>query len=79
MLTRPRTAPAGCSSPRAGAAKPGSTGLPVDGYEVKIIDEQGAPVPPGATGDLIVRGPSTALCYWNRREQTQRSAARLLE
>ncbi len=58
-------------SPRAGSAKPGSTGLPVDGYEVKIIDEHGAPVPRGATGDLIVRGPSTALYYWNRREQTR--------
>ena len=58
-------------SPRAGKAKPGSTGLPVDGYEVRIIDEQGAPVIPGATGDLIVRGPSTALTYWNRRDQTR--------
>ena len=58
-------------SPRAGKAKPGSTGLPVDGYEVRIIDEQGAPVAPGGTGDLIVRGPSTALTYWNRRDQTR--------
>ena len=58
-------------SPRAGHAKPGSTGLPVDGYEVRIIDEHGVPVAPGGTGDLIVRGPSTALYYWNRRDQTR--------
>ena len=58
-------------SPRVGKAKPGSTGLPVDGYQVRIIDEHGAPVAPGGTGDLIVRGPSTALYYWNRREQTR--------
>ena len=58
-------------SPRAGQAKPGSTGLPVDGYEVRIIDEHGAKVAPGGTGDLIVRGPSTALYYWNRRDQTR--------
>ena len=58
-------------SPRAGSAKPGSTGLPVPGYEVRIIDENGAPVAAGGTGDLVVRGPSTALCYWNRREQTR--------
>jgi benzoate-CoA ligase len=58
-------------SPRAGSAKPGSTGLPVPGYEVRIVDENGAAVAPGGTGDLIVRGPSTALYYWNRREQTR--------
>ena len=58
-------------SPRPGSAKPGSTGVPVDGYEVKIIDERGAEVRRGETGDLIVRGPSTALQYWNRREQTR--------
>ena len=59
-----------CVSPRAGQAKPGSTGLPVDGYQVRIIDEHGETVAPGGTGDLIVRGPSTALYYWNRRDQT---------
>ena len=58
-------------SPRKGVAKPGSTGLPVDGYQVRIVDEQGADVKPGETGDLIVRGPSTALFYWNRKETSR--------
>jgi benzoate-CoA ligase family protein len=58
-------------SPRRGSAKPGSTGVPVGGYEVRIIDENGADVPRGETGDLIVRGPSTATQYFNRREQTR--------
>src|SRR5205823_7802005 len=58
-------------SPRRGHAKPDSTGVPVDGYEVKIIDEDGSEVPRGQTGDLIVRGPSTATMYFNRREQTR--------
>ncbi|HEY6907732.1 MAG TPA: benzoate-CoA ligase family protein [Myxococcales bacterium] len=58
-------------STRRGEAKPGSTGLPVDGYQVRIVDENGAEVPRGETGDLIVRGPSTALQYFNRREQTR--------
>src|SRR5213082_722512 len=39
-------------SPRAGSAKPGSTGLPVDGYQVRVVDEQGHDVPRGETGDL---------------------------
>lgn len=58
-------------SPRRGSAKPDSTGVPVEGYQVRVIDEQGRDVPRGETGDLIVRGPSSALCYWNRIEQTR--------
>jgi benzoate-CoA ligase family protein len=58
-------------SSRRGKAKPDSTGLPVDGYQVRVIDESGADVPPGKTGDLVVRGPSTATSYFNRREQTR--------
>ena len=58
-------------SPRIGSAKPGSTGLPVDGYQVRVVDEQSKEVPRGETGDLIVRGPSTALFYWNRRDQSR--------
>jgi benzoate-CoA ligase len=58
-------------SPRRGQAKPDSTGKPVDGYEVRIVDEHGVDVPRGETGDLIVRGPSTAMMYFNRRDQTR--------
>src|SRR2546427_3842741 len=58
-------------SPRRGHAKPDSTGVPADGYEVKTIDEDGSEVPRGQTGDLIVRGPSTATMYFNRREQAR--------
>jgi benzoate-CoA ligase family protein len=53
-------------SPRRGSARPDSTGTPVEGYQVRIVDEQLRDVPDGDTGDLIVRGPSTALHYWNR-------------
>jgi len=53
-------------SPRRGSARPDSTGTPVDGYQVRIVDEYLRDVPDGDAGDLIVRGPSTALHYWNR-------------
>ncbi|HUJ27837.1 MAG TPA: benzoate-CoA ligase family protein [Myxococcales bacterium] len=58
-------------SPRRGSARPDSTGSPVDGYQVRVVDENGSDVKRGETGDLIVRGPSTALCYWNRLQQTR--------
>lgn len=38
--------------------RPGSTGLPVPGYEAKIIDEAGHELPDGTAGRLAVRGPT---------------------
>jgi 2-aminobenzoate-CoA ligase len=38
--------------------RPGSTGLPVPGYEAKIVDEDGRDVPDGTPGRLAVRGPT---------------------
>jgi benzoate-CoA ligase len=58
-------------SARAGRVRPGSTGQAVPGYELALVDQAGQPVPPGAIGDLMVAGPSTALCYWNRHALTQ--------
>jgi benzoate-CoA ligase family protein len=55
-------------SARAGQVRPGSTGQAVPGYELALVDESGQPARPGAIGDLLVEGPSTAPCYWNRRK-----------
>ena len=38
--------------------KPGATGLPVPGYEAKLIDDEGNDLPRGSTGRLAVRGPT---------------------
>jgi benzoate-CoA ligase len=53
-------------SSRAGHVRPGSTGQVVPGYELALVDHAGKPAPTGAIGDLMVSGPSTAQCYWNR-------------
>ena len=55
-------------SNRPGDVRYGTTGKVVPGYEVKLLDEHGALVPPGSVGDLWVSGPSSAVCYWNKRE-----------
>jgi len=51
-------------------ARPGWSGTPVPGYEVRIVDDRGNPVPPGESGRLQVKGPSTAAYYWNNPEKT---------
>lgn len=58
-------------SNRAGDVRYGTTGKPVEGYEVELRDEQGRPVPVGEIGDLYIRGPSSALMYWNNRVKSR--------
>jgi benzoate-CoA ligase len=49
----------------------GTTGWPVPGYAVELRGDGGAPVPDGEPGDLYIRGPSAALCYWGNREKSR--------
>lgn len=58
-------------SNRSGQLRYGTTGKPVPGYEVQLRDDNGAPVAPGAIGDLYIKGPSAALMYWNNRDKTR--------
>lgn len=57
-------------SPRPGRVTPGSVGEPVPGYAMRIVDEHGRDVPDGIEGELWVHGRSTAVGYWQRRDQT---------
>jgi 4-hydroxybenzoate-CoA ligase len=62
-------------SNRPGHARLGTTGKPVPGYELKIVDEQGAEVPEGEIGELIVRGPTAGEGYWNQRVKSRHTFA----
>jgi len=44
-------------------AKAGSFGQAVPGYELKVVDENGNPVPPRTIGHFVARGP-TGTVYW---------------
>jgi benzoate-CoA ligase len=56
-------------SNRPGEVRYGTTGKPIPGYQLKIVDEEGRPVGRGEIGDLLVGGPTSAACYWNNRER----------
>jgi len=58
-------------SNRPGQVRYGTTGWPVPGYEVELRDDDGRPVPDGETGDLYIKGPSSALMYWGNREKSR--------
>ena len=58
-------------SNKAGEVKYGTTGRPIPGYAIKLVDDSGQPVKQGEMGELLVSGPSSALMYWNNREQSR--------
>ena len=53
-----------------GQVRYGTTGQPVPGYALRIVDEEGQPVRAGEVGELQVNGPTAALGYWNNRAKT---------
>jgi benzoate-CoA ligase family protein len=60
-------------SNQIGECKPGSSGRPILGYDVQIIDDNGFPCPPGEIGNLQVTGESLMLGYWKRVQQTRKA------
>jgi benzoate-CoA ligase family protein len=60
-------------SNRPGDVRAGTSGRVVEGYEARILREDGQDAAPGESGRLLVRGDSTARCYWNNPERTART------
>lgn len=52
--------------------KTGSVGLPV-GNELRIVDEQGRPVPNGIRGEVVIQGKNVTQGYLNNKEANQES------
>ena len=51
--------------------RPGSLGLAVPGFDVRVCDDEGRELPRGETGFLWVRGGSRAISYWHEMDKTQ--------
>jgi acyl-CoA synthetase (AMP-forming)/AMP-acid ligase II len=55
------------------ARRPGSVGIAIPGTEAYVVDEHGARVPPGVTGELVIRGPHVMQGYWEDPAATARA------
>jgi benzoate-CoA ligase family protein len=53
--------------------RPGSLGLAVPGFDVRVCDDLGRELPRGETGFLWVRGGSRAISYWHEMDKTQQA------
>ena len=59
------------SNPLHGERRPGFVGTPMPGVDVRLVDDSGAAVPDGASGEIETRGPLVFLEYWGRPEETK--------
>lgn len=57
-------------SNRAGNLRYGSSGKVLEGYEARLLDQDGQPTAEGEAGNLWVKGASAALGYWERPQAT---------
>jgi long-chain acyl-CoA synthetase len=64
------TSPLASFNRRDRERKPGSIGLPVDGVEMRAIDDDGNEVPQGDIGEIAIRGHNIMKGYWRREEAT---------
>jgi malonyl-CoA/methylmalonyl-CoA synthetase len=59
------------SNPYTGERRQGSVGFPLPGVSVRLLDDAGAAVAPGETGEVYLRGPNVFAGYWEKEEATR--------
>jgi long-chain acyl-CoA synthetase len=59
-----------CFNRPAALRKAGSVGTPIDGVQMRVVDEHAAEVPIGTPGQIQVRGPNVMKGYWNLPQAT---------
>ncbi len=66
------TSPVATTNPYGGKTKPGSIGLPVPDTDIKIVDliDGKKEMPPGESGELIIKGPQVTSGYYKMPEET---------
>jgi long-chain acyl-CoA synthetase len=53
--------------------RPGSIGTPIEGVQVRLVNENGSEVATGSPGELQIKGPNVMKGYWNLPEATESS------
>ncbi len=65
------TSPVSSSNHPDKERKPGSIGTPIDGVEMRVVDEDDNPVEQGEVGEIVIRGHNIMKGYWQRPDATE--------
>jgi long-chain acyl-CoA synthetase len=64
------TSPVACFNHPDRERKPGSIGTPIEGVEMRLVDDHRQPAAAGEVGEIAIRGHNVMKGYWNRPEAT---------
>jgi long-chain acyl-CoA synthetase len=64
------TSPVASSNHPDRERKPGSIGTPIEGVEMRVVDERDEEVAPGEVGEIVIRGHNVMKGYWRRPDAT---------
>ncbi|HET9645827.1 MAG TPA: AMP-binding protein, partial [Burkholderiaceae bacterium] len=67
------TSPSTTCNPVDTSTYNGTIGLPLPSTELKLLDDEGNEVPPGAPGEIAIRGPQVMAGYWQRPDETAKA------
>jgi long-chain acyl-CoA synthetase len=65
------TSPVASSNHPGRERKPGSIGTPIEGVDMRVVDEDDNEVPQGEVGEIVIRGHNVMKGYWQRPEATE--------
>lgn len=65
------TSPVACSNHPDKERKAGSIGTPIEGVEMRVVNENDEPVEQGEVGEIVIRGHNIMKGYWRRPEATE--------
>lgn len=64
------TSPSASCNPVTATEYSGTIGVPIPGTFMKLLDDDGAEVPIGQTGEIAIKGPQVMAGYWQRPDET---------
>jgi len=64
------TSPSATCNPVDSTAYSATIGLPLPNTELRLLDDEGAEVPPGQPGEICIKGPQVMAGYWQRPDET---------
>ena len=67
------SSPVASINPLDGTGRIGTIGVPVSSTDLRIVDDNGNPLPPGEVGEIQILGPQVMKGYYNRPEETAKT------